>query len=62
MAILTLSRQSGSFGTQIAKALAETLKYRYLDLRRPSMQRSLRLRHKVCKSARDYFDERKPGW
>lgn len=32
------------------------LKYRYLDLRRGSMQRSLRLRHKVCKSARDYFD------
>ena len=34
------------------------LKYRYLDIRRPSMQRALRLRHKVCKLARDYFDER----
>ncbi|MFH1190359.1 MAG: aspartate--tRNA ligase [Candidatus Omnitrophota bacterium] len=34
------------------------LKYRYLDLRRGPMQRSLRLRHKVCKSARDYFDGR----
>ncbi|MCX5677500.1 MAG: aspartate--tRNA ligase [Candidatus Omnitrophica bacterium] len=34
------------------------LKYRYLDLRRGPMQRNLRLRHKVCKSARDYFDER----
>ena len=34
------------------------LKYRYLDLRRGTMQRGLRLRHKVCKLARDYFDER----
>lgn len=34
------------------------LKYRYLDIRRPSMQKSLRLRHKVSKLARDYFDER----
>ena len=34
------------------------LKYRYLDLRRSAMQRALRLRHKVCKTARDYFDER----
>ncbi len=34
------------------------LKYRYLDIRRPSMQKTLRLRHKVCKLARDYFDER----
>lgn len=35
------------------------LKYRYLDLRRPMMQRNMRLRHAVCKAARDYFDERK---
>jgi len=34
------------------------LKYRYLDLRRGVMQKSMRLRHKVCKLARDYFDER----
>jgi len=33
------------------------LKYRYLDLRRPDMQRNLILRHKVAKIARDYFDE-----
>ena len=33
------------------------LKYRYLDLRRPNMQKNLILRHKVAKIARDYFDE-----
>ena len=33
------------------------LKYRYLDLRKPSMQKNLSFRHKVCKLARDYFDE-----
>ncbi len=34
------------------------LKYRYLDLRRPEMQRNLILRHKVTKLMRDYLDSR----
>ncbi len=33
------------------------LKYRFLDLRRPDMQRNLMLRHRVAKVARDYYDE-----
>ncbi|UCG16518.1 MAG: aspartate--tRNA ligase [Phycisphaerales bacterium] len=33
------------------------LQYRFLDLRRPSMQRVLRLRHDISKAVRDYFDQ-----
>ena len=32
------------------------LRYRYLDLRRPELQRNLALRHKVAMAARQYFD------
>ena len=33
------------------------LKYRYIDLRRPEMQQTLLLRHRMIKLMRDYFDE-----
>ena len=33
------------------------LRYRYLDLRTPLMQKNLMLRHQVAKTARDYFDQ-----
>ena len=32
------------------------LKHRYLDLRRPVMQRNIRMRHRIAKTTRDFFD------
>ena len=33
------------------------LRHRYLDLRRPDIQKNILLRHKITKVTRDYFDE-----
>ncbi len=34
------------------------MKYRYLDLRRPIMQKNLILRNNICKATRNYFDSK----
>lgn len=59
MAILTLSRQSGSFGTQIAKALAEHLKYRFLD--KESLEKAL-AGYGVSPSSLQKYDEKRPSF
>src|SRR5438046_1610281 len=41
---------------QVDEALR--LKYRYLDLRRPSMYERMEMRHRAVKLIRDYFDSR----
>ena len=42
-------------GDEVSEAMR--LKYRYLDLRKPSMQKKLNMRHKAAKIIRDFLDE-----
>ena len=56
--IINASEQPPIYITDDPDAVSENvrLKYRYLDLRRKSMQDILRLRHNVTKSVREYLD------
>jgi aspartyl-tRNA synthetase len=55
--ILNLSK-TPPFPIEEEEEIAENvrLKYRYLDLRRPRLQRNLMLRHRVAREVRNYFD------
>ena len=51
--------QTPPFEVNDAKKVKDeiALKYRYLDLRRPSMQRNILMRHQIAKVAREYYYE-----
>ena len=58
MEVLNKSKTPPFFPTQSDLPNEELrLKYRFIDLRRPSVQQALILRHRLCKATRDYFDE-----
>jgi aspartyl-tRNA synthetase len=50
--------QAGGFGDPAPANEDLRLEYRYLDLRKPSLHRTLAVRHRLNKAIRDYLDER----
>ena len=58
MKILSAS-QTPPFEVNDAKKVKDetALKYRYLDLRRPSLQRNIMMRHEIARVAREYYYE-----
>jgi aspartyl-tRNA synthetase len=49
---------AGATVREIGQVAEDTrLQYRYLDLRRPTMQKNLEMRHQIIKCVRDYLDK-----
>ncbi len=56
--ILNIAEQTPFMIQDQTDALEETrMRYRYLDLRRPQMQKNMLLRHKTCMAIRNYLDK-----
>lgn len=58
MAIITISRQFGSLGTEIANTLQEELKYRYLD--KTVLEEILVRKYGIPEENVERYDEKKP--
>jgi aspartyl-tRNA synthetase len=54
--VMSVPQEGGGLADPESAGEDLRLQYRYLDLRRPSVQRTLSLRHRVCKVIRDHLD------
>ena len=60
MAIITISRQMGSFGTTIAKSLQEKTGYNFLD--KDSLEKELVNKYGIPEDQASRYDEKKPAF
>ncbi len=56
--VMSLPQEGQTFNDPEAANEDLRLQYRFLDLRRPTLQRTLAMRHRLNKVIRDYLDER----
>src|SRR4051812_3259383 len=56
--VMSIPKEGQTFGDTDLANEDLRLQYRFLDLRRPTLQRTLAMRHRLNKVIRDYLDER----